>query len=91
LKFVEEVFGLKFEVKDRVSSNFLERVDVIDRRNNSDISKMCPRKGHLYVDIGVLLFNILAVVVKRLHNSLININKLTKAVNKGMKRMTRFQ
>lgn len=61
---------------------------MIDRRNDCDVFQIHTRKKHLYIDTGVLLFNIVAVVVKRLHDSSISVNKLTKAVNKDIKRMT---
>jgi hypothetical protein len=86
VKFVEEVFGLRFE--GSVFECLFERVFMIDRRNDCDVCQICTRKKHLYIDTGVLLFNIVAVVVKRLHDSSISVNKLTKAVNKDMKRMT---
>jgi hypothetical protein len=61
---------------------------MIDRRKDCDVFQIRIRKNHLYIDTGVLLFNIVAVVVKRLHESSISVNKLTKAVNKDMKGMT---
>lgn len=61
---------------------------MINRRNDCDVFQIRTRKTHIYIDGGVLLFNIVAAVVKRLHDRSINVNKLTKAVNKDMKRMT---
>ena len=91
-EFVEGLFGLKVEVKGRfVFEHLFERVYMIDRGNDCDEFQICARNKHLYIDSEVLLFNIVAAVVKRLHDSSINVSKLTKAVNKDMKRMTEFQ